>query len=417
MTGAGPARSTDTSRARARAARFAAAILLALCIAPAHAGDCPPPPPGLQSFHAAIDAVDAGTRSYPITVLHLGDSHISLDHLTRPMRARWQARFGDAGRGLMPGVPFRYYAPDGFALSMRGPWVVVSSLLRTTEGPFGIQGFRASADGHDAVMTMTADAPFSALTLEVAGGPDTGAVMLKLGDAAPFRLSTRRAAPGLVRLTLPAAANRAALWPAGNGPVHLLGWSIAHAAPDGHAGIRYDSHGIVAATATITERWDKEIVDAQLAALTPDLVILGYGTNEGFDNGLDLDAHKALLGGLIDRIRAAAPGASLALLGPFDGARQGTGEACGDGWATPPKLGPLRETMRALAAEDGAFYWDGEAAMGGRCSVHRWAMETPPLAYTDRVHLRPDGAARLSEALWAALMGARETAKGGICRP
>lgn len=415
MTGAGPVPSTDTSCLHA--VRFAAAILLAACVAPVHAADCPPSPQGLQSFHAAIDAIQGGTRAHPLTILHLGDSHISLDHLTRPLRERWQARFGDAGRGLMPGVPFRYYAPDGFTLSMRGPWVVISSLPAAAEGPFGIQGFRAAADDPDAVMTMSAAEPIAALTLEIAGGPDTGAVMLRLGEAAPFRLSTRRAEPGLVRLTVPAAANRATLWPAGNGPVHLLGWSVAHAVHDGRPGVRYDSHGIVAATAAITSRWDGRIVAAQLAALKPDLVILGYGTNEGFDNGLDPDAHRALLAGLIGRIRAAVPGASMALLGPFDGARQGTGEACGGGWATPPKLGPLRETMRALAAEDGTFYWDGAAAMGGRCSVHRWAMETPPLAYADRVHLRPSGAALLGDALWAALMGARETAKGGICRP
>ena len=313
----------------------------------------------------------------------------------------------------MPGIPFRYYAPDGYELAMRGPWDIVSSLPAAAEGPFGIQGFRATAGDPDAVTTMSAAEAIAALTLEVAGGPDTGAVMLKLGDAAPFRLSTRRAEPGLVRLTVPAAASRATLWPAGNGPIHLLGWSVAHGVPDGRPGLRYDSHGIVAATAAITSRWDEHVVAAQLAALKPDLVILGYGTNEGFDNGLDLDAHKALLAGLIGRIHAAAPGTSIALLGPFDGARQGTGETCGGGWATPPKLGPLRETMRALAAEDGAFYWDGEAAMGGRCSVHRWALETPPLAYADRVHLRPSGAALLGEALWVALMEGRETVCGG----
>ncbi|MDO8838112.1 MAG: hypothetical protein Q7V31_04230 [Parvibaculum sp.] len=372
---------------------------------------------GLESFHAALDAVEAGTRTRPLTVLHLGDSHISLDHLPRALRQRWQARFDDAGRGLMPGVPFRYYAPDGFALSMRGPWSVVSSLPQTTEGPFGLQGFRATADGHDAVMTLAADAPFAAVTLEVAGGPDTGAVMLKLGDAAPFRLSTRRAAPGLVRLTVPAAASRAALWPAGNGPVHLLGWSVAFAPHKGRPGVRYDSHGIVAATAAITARWDEGIVAAQLAALQPDLVILGYGTNEGFNDGLDRAAYKALVAGLMDRIGTAAPEASFALLGPFDGARKGTGEACGDGWATPPKLAVLRAVMGELAAEKGAFFWDGSAAMGGRCSVHRWAIAKVPLAYADRVHLRSAGAAHLGEALWTALMDGRAAAERPACRP
>jgi len=403
-----------------RAVRLAAVALFAAILTPSvlRAEACLPAPAGLQTFHAAIDAIEAGTRSHPLMVLHLGDSHISLDHLPRALRQRWQTRFGDAGRGLMPGVPFRYYAPDGFELSIRGPWSVVSSLPRTAEGAFGLQGFRATADGHSATITMNAVEPFSSLTLELVGGPDTGTVMLAFGDAAPFRLPTRRAEPGLLRLTLPAdETRRAVLWPAGNGPVHLLGWSVARNVAGAGPGMRYDSHGIVAATAAVTTRWDKDIVSAQITAMKPDLVILGYGTNEGFDNGLDLDAYKALLGGLVDDIRAAAPGASFALLGPFDGARQGTGEPCGGGWKTPPKLGPLREMQRELAAETGAWFWDGAEAMGGRCAVHRWATADPPLAYADRVHLRPAGAAFLGEALWAALMGDSETANGRLCRP
>ena len=416
MTGAGPARSTDATRI---AAICLAAALVVACLLPLplRGDDCPPAPAELQSFHAAIAAVDAGVRTYPLTVLHLGDSHISLDHLTRALRQRWQARFGDAGRGLMPGVPFRYYAPDGFELSMEGPWSVVSSLPQASDGPFGLQGFRASASGPDAVATLQRPAPFNSITLEVAGGPDTGAVMLKLGDAAPFRLSTRRDAPGLVRLTVPAASGRAVLRPAGNGPVHLLGWSVALAPADGRPGVRYDSHGIVAATAAVSTRWDEGIVAAQLAALKPDLVILGYGTNEGFGDGLDRGAYKALVGGLMDRIASAVPDASFALLGPFDGARQGKGEPCGDGWATPPRLATVRAALQELADERGAWFWDGADAMGGRCAVHRWAMAEPPLAYADRVHLRPAGAALLGEALWTALMAMRTGTEGAFCRP
>lgn len=110
------------------------------------------------------------------------------------------------------------------------------------------------------------------------------------------------------------------------------------------------------------------------------------------------------------------PDTSFALLGPFDGARQGSGEPCGDGWATPPRLAAVREVLQTLAGEKGAWFWDGAEAMGGRCSVQRWAMEDPPLAYADRVHLRPAGAALLGEALWTALMAGRTAAEQPVCR-
>ncbi|MEQ8611347.1 MAG: GDSL-type esterase/lipase family protein [Parvibaculum sp.] len=391
-------------------------VFAVLLVAPARADDCSPVsvPQGLERFHAAMEDVEAGERSKPLTVLHLGDSHISLDTFTRGLRQRWQARFGDAGRGLMPGVPFRYYAPDGYDIEMEGAWNIASSLPRDASGPFGIQGFRVSSGDDDAIISLRSDNPVSAVEIEAYGGPDTGALLLKLGEAAPLKLPTRQAVPGLVRFRVPAAnVHEIRLVPAGTGTVHLLGWAILSPAKPG---VRYDSHGVVAATASITTRWDKDAVRAQVAAMNPDLVILGFGTNEGFNNGLDIAAYGAELAGFIDLLMAAAPGSSLALLGPFDGARQGAGETCGGGWTTPPKLDAVRSVLANLAAARGAFFWDGGAAMGGRCSADEWARAEPPLMYADRVHLRAAGAERLSAQLWNSLMGLEENvAESGAC--
>ena len=385
-------------------------VLLSLAGASAvRAAECAVPT-GLAQFHAAMSAIEAGERARPLTVLHLGDSHISLDTFTRGLRDRLQARFGDAGRGLMPGIPFRYYAPDGYDLAMSGPWEIFSSLPADAAGPFGIQGFRVEAETREAVISLDAALPVSAVEIEAYGGPETGALLLRLGQAAPLRLETRQAVPGLVRLRMPAAhVARVMLSPAGTGPVQLLGWSLHHAGE--RAGARYDSHGIVAATAAVTTRWNEAVMKGQVVALQPDLVIFGYGTNEGFNNGLSIPAYRETVRHLLDRIAMAAPQASFALLGPFDGARQGTGEACQGGWATPPKLDAVRQVLKAEAAARGAFFWDGGAAMGGRCAADGWARREPPLMHGDRVHLRREGADRLSASLAAALMG------GAACAP
>ncbi|MDZ4379811.1 MAG: GDSL-type esterase/lipase family protein [Parvibaculum sp.] len=399
MTGSGSARQIDGY------SRFLRVLIAALAIAAvpsvSFAARCVPPQ-GLDRFHEAIGEIEANRRSRPLTILHLGDSHISLDNFTRGLRKRWQEAYGDAGRGLMPGVPFRYYAPDGFDAGMSGAWDVVSSLPADASGPFGMQGFRVSSGDAGAVMTLRSEQPLTRIEIDAYGGPGTGALLLKLGDAAALKLQTHRDVPGLVRLSVPAAnVHNVRLSPAGSGAVHLLGWNaLSSAAP----GVRYDSFGVVAATASITERWDANVVRQQIAALKPDLVILGYGTNEGYNNGLDLDGYRRLVAGFIRLVETAAPDTSIALLGPFDGARQGRGAACGEGWATPPNLDGVRGVLRRLAAARGAFFWDGGAAMGGACAADAWARTDPPLMYADRVHLRPAGAERLSAALWAALM-------------
>ena len=404
MIGSGSARRTERVRFPRRA--VAAALLIAFLIAftpfPAGASFCDTPR-GLEKFHAALDSIEKGERKRPLTVLHLGDSHIALDNFTRGLRSRWTEAYGDAGRGLMPGVPFRYYAPDGFDVGMKGKWEIESSLHAHASGIFGIQGFRADGEDRRAVMSLRSYAPVSRVVVDVYGTPYSGAILLKLGDAASLKLQTRREVPGFVQLNVPAASvHEIRLMPAGTGPVHILGWSFLSSASPG---VRYDSFGIVAATASITSRWDKATVMHQISAMKPDLVILGYGTNEGFDNGLDLDRYSKLVSGFADKIVQAAPHASIVLLGPFDGARQGSGEECSGGWRTPPKLDGVRGVLRSLAASRGYFFWDGAAAMGGRCAANEWAKAEPPLMYADRVHLRPAGAERLSADLWNALMG------------
>jgi lysophospholipase L1-like esterase len=375
----------------------------------AAASDCPavPPQPGLAHFYGALDALKTGTRKTPVTILHIGDSHIALDHMTGVLRARWQSAFGDAGRGLPPGVAYPYYSPQGYKVAMTGPWAVASSLKAGVPGPFGLQGFRISSASADAQVTLETAHEIGAVEVDAAGGPGSGSLLLKIGDAAPLRLSTRASAPGLVRLRVPAAAaHRVMLGPAGDGPVTLLGWAL----PTGRPGIRYDSYGISGATVDVVSHWDAAIVDEQIKTLAPDLIMLGYGTNEGFNDGIDLNAYAARFEALIVRLKRLAPEASIAVLGSFDGARRakpGEAKTC-DGWMTPPKLAPLRKVQRQVAARMGAMFFDGTRVMGQACGMEQWVRATPPLAWPDHVHLRPEGARRAGAALWAELMGAYE---------
>ena len=52
----------------------------------------------LSRFYAKLAALKTGRRSEPVTILHIGDSHVAADSFTRGIRSRLQTRFGDAGR-------------------------------------------------------------------------------------------------------------------------------------------------------------------------------------------------------------------------------------------------------------------------------------------------------------------------------
>lgn len=387
--------------------------LLGLIGAGAAEPDCAPPEAsdGLARFHAALDELADGKRT-TVTVLHLGDSHIALDHLTGVVRKHWTAAYGNAGRGLPPGVAYRYYAPQGYDVSMRGAWEVASSFGAEARGPFGLQGYRASSGDGRAEMAIVAEETIGAVEIDAVGGPASGALMLQIDGAAPLRLVTRAREEGLVQLRVPAAeARRVVLKPAGDGAVTLLGWTLF----TGRPGIRYDSYGMTGATIDVVDRWDAAIVAQQIERLAPDLVIFGFGTNEGFNDGLDVGAYSVRFERLIHRVRAIVPQASIAVLGAFDGARRakpGMNAECSGGWTVPPKLAALRDAQREIARATGAFYFDASKVMGGPCGIDRWARATPPLAWPDRVHLRPEGARLAGEAIRQALMSGQER----LCR-
>lgn len=373
--------------------------------------------PGLGAFYRGLDDLDAGKRKHPLTVLHLGDSHIALDHLTGVLRENWQKQFGHAGRGLPAGVPYKYYNPAGYRVTMDAGWTAISSLKADATGPFGLSGFRLDSSDRSARMELESEAAIGFVEIEAYGRSDSGSILLSLGGAAPLRLSTRSVDEGVVFLRVPAAnVHRLHLQPAGDGPVSLLGWTMLPPVQATAPGVRYDSFGIIGATLNVTENWDEKIVKAELERLAPDLVILGYGTNEGFNDSIDLDAYGHLFGKFIHRLEILAPQASILALGAFDAARparQSEALRCGDGYAVPPNLVALRDVQRNISLQRKHAFINGARIMGGTCGIEGWVNASPPLAWPDHVHLSPTGARLAGREIWREIMESYEIS---VCR-
>lgn len=406
MIGDGPALRTDFNYRVLCTSGLFAGVLFCLSSLPGLASEVMKPPQGLSHFYQALDALKSGQRKTSVVVLHLGDSHIALDHMTGEMRQRWRAMFGDGGRALPPGVPYRYYAPQGYDVTMTPDWTVTSSLKGDADGPFGISGFRVEASDPHARMSLATAHDIETVELEVYGGPASGSLLLKLDSAASLRLPTRRSKPGVVFLRVPAAkAHKVALSPVGDGPVTLLGWAMLPSPL--HLGLRYDSYGISGATLDVVSHWTPAIVDEEIERLAPDLILLGYGTNEGFNDHIDVEAYSLRYAAFIRHLQALAPQASIVTLGAFDGARQaraGDKHLCEAGWVMPPSLGKLRDVQREIARKTGHGFIDGSFIMEGPCGISRWINQTPPLAWPDHVHLRPEGARRAGAVFWDEIM-------------
>ncbi|MBX3575632.1 MAG: hypothetical protein KF723_00375 [Rhizobiaceae bacterium] len=345
----------------------------------------------LSHFQAKLAALESGTRTEPVTILHIGDSHVASDSFSRGIRTRLQTRFGDAGRGMViPAGAFKYGIADQVTLAQTGTWDAATSLKEKT-GPFGVSGVRLSSGSTSSTITMTSKTgPFDWAEVTVAGGSGAGSFEVSVdGRATRFT-----AEPGAAARTVRVSERGTALTvrPLGDGRVTVLNWSTGKERP----GIRYVNFGLIGATVDVTRRWDAAIIANDLKALKPDLIVYGYGTNEGFNDNVDQQAYSAYAKSFVDSLLASAPGADVLFIGAADGARQGKGSACGGAWATPAKLETVRAAVRAVAANTSAGYWNWADAMGGRCGIDRWAQEG--LAAKDRVHLTAEGYERSAEA-------------------
>ena len=394
--------------------RCAAALLVATC-APSPPGSSDAemaaklgPAAPLLPLYRALLPLEGHARAAPVVILQIGDSHTANDSFSGRLRELFQARFGDAGRGVLPpGVPYRYYRPARVTVTSAG-WAVVSS-YRGDGGPFGFTGLRQHADG-PAEMTLSADDPgdLDRAEIEVLRQPGGGTLDVELEQGAHAAIATAAAAPQAAWLPVPSSpgSHTLTLRARGDGPVDVLAWSITRGRP----GVIYANLGTVSAGVELMDAWDQPLLRQDLMHLSPSLIVLAFGTNEGFRDSTDPTAYAAAFAARLRALHAAVPGAALLVLGPPDAyrhRRKGSTAppACDDpNWTEPANLAPIREVQRSVTAREGAYFWDWQAAMGGPCSMLRWAATDPPMAAPDHVHLYAPGYQATAEALFRAIM-------------
>jgi lysophospholipase L1-like esterase len=415
----------------------------------------PPSPRQLASFHKRLADLGAG-RIRRVTILQIGDSHTQAEHFSGRLRARLQARFGDGGRGMLPpGQPYDYWKPYQVQAKQSGAWEVLTSNKKDHAPlPYGLSGFVLRSGDPANVIVLEAreeGAPFAVVEVGYYRKPGGGTIDLSVDGSAVGSIQTR--GPGYTwerrSFTLPAPGRRVELRPKGDGSVDLADWAVYGKS----RGLVLASFGFSGAQVGIMERWDWKTVRAQLAALDPALILLAFGTNEGYAPRSRLGDYEARLEARIAALRRAAPNASIVLVSGPDANRipkycNGSGNGRADGktpngkaandkskasgagretcrplseqeaagydamlarsdralcrWHTPASYALVRKAQRNVAARTGVYFWDWFQLQGGACGAHRW--EQAGLVLGDRVHLKREGYWHSADRLYAALM-------------
>ena len=382
----------------------------------------------LQKFYAALASLASGRRQQPVTIVHFGDDHIVDDRFAGALREHLTGRFGSAGRGLMmPGL----FPVRGMKVDRGGQWTL-DSAAAGAPGPFGITGVRMRTASSDAWLRFTsAQTSFEWLDVTFMTGPGYGTAVVSV-DGGSRLVPTSTPSISETSIRIAAKSREISIRPRGDGEITVLSVATGTNAP----GIVYSNLGLPGATAWTLGKWNADFAANDLRKLNPDLILLEYGTKEGFEDSLDVRQYEMRLRLVIDQLKEWAPQSSILIIGPPDAARlpafagSAGAQACRAlnaqeisiydrmmersderlaRWHAPPRLDAVRLALRRAAAASGAFYWDWAKYMGGPCSIHAWTSSRPPLAAPDHMTLTEAGDERSARALFAELIAGHDT--------
>ncbi len=346
-------------------------------------------PDGAVGAHlrAALARAQAGGERARLTFF--GASHTASDQFTSVIRDVLRRRFGDGGSGLvMPAAPFSLYDMRDFSVPIRGPFVGRFVRGRTrTPGRYGRAGMVLEV----ARAASTTIRPLPAtrvahVELWLDGQVGGGSVTL---EVAGHEITTSSDAAGLVRASLDAPVGRHPITvrAVGDGPVRIFG---VLSESDG-TGVVVEAFGVPGARARDQLPWDEASLTEQLALRPPDLIAIGYGTNESGD-GTPLAEVEADVDATLRRLHAAAPNAACLVIGPGDRPRHRDGV-----WTARPRSDAMNALYHRAARANGCAYFDLLAFLGGAGGIAAWV--AADLALSDHVHLTDPGYAQLAHAL------------------
>ncbi len=391
----------------------------------------------------------------PVHILQIGDSHTAGDAITGGWRDLLQAQYGSGGRGVLPpGRPYRGYVANGVTVTMSPGWQVKSTFgadSASPKPPIGLASYNLTAQTEGASIGLAADASeaFDRFTICALAEPGAGKLSIQIGFTTDeFNLSSFAVRPECKTIDTP-EPQLAAQVTATGGPVTITSWGSFRK----DRGVTLSNVGVVGSQFVHFGRTDDSVVSEELRAYRPDLIVIAFGTNEGFSPRVQPAEYDIVLRSQIARIRRLAGNVPILMLGAPDAGTRNTAlssngpgapidcnekpqsiddimvalrssEAAGEGTQTPvqpsvdpasrplfvpPGLDAVREVQRRVAADLHIAFWDWQARMGGACSAPRFVRAVPPLMRGDFVHFTKAGGWEIARMLQADLAAAART--------
>ncbi len=357
----------------------------------------------LQAFYRKIEtASDSGKV---IRILHMGDSQIEGDRISRYLRQSFQTNFKGSGPGLVPLYDPLKQFPSVW-IRNKGAWSehVVYNYPRLIKGnQYGIMGKVSLIDsigGSSVIITRSSMAQPGAsnyyksrLFLKKIARPLTinaywdnqliSSDSLQIDENITEINWTFQKAPQKFSLTFESDIS----------PL-FLGMSL-----DSLSGVAVDNIAMRGQSSPRLDKTDKQLYKQMAAYMNIGMVILQYGTNmvpTVTDNYAFYrqDFYQQLL-----ILKQTMPGVPVVVVGVGDVGKLTDGKA-----EAYTHIYKIKEAQKAAAFKAGFAFFDLFEAMGGQGSMIKWANGDPKLAMSDYTHFNKPGGKKVADWLYASIM-------------
>lgn len=298
------------------------ALAAAAAAAPAVTADCAGSLCDYSVLRPYFDKLASarGSGGKPVHILQIGDSHTAGDAITGAWRDILQARYGSGGRGILPpGRPFQGYNPRGVSVEMSAGWAVSSifgSGSQTPRGPLGLAGFSITSTmaGARIGLTTSATETFTRFVLCAMAQPGAGTLAISIGGRTDrMELGALITRPECKEMTFDQPQPAVSVV-AEDGPVTITSWASFRDA----GGVALSNVGVVGSQLVHFSRNDDAVLAEELRSYQPDLIVIAFGTNEGFAPRVSAQEYEIVLRTQIGRIRRLAGRVPMLLLGAPD---------------------------------------------------------------------------------------------------
>ena len=338
----------------------------------------------LNTILISSDSSSSENVNNDFTIVHFGDSHIQGDNFSGEIRQIIQSYFGSTGNGIIfPYSLAKSYGPKGLSASSTGSWSE-SNILRYDNNIKGLSGYT--------IQSFDTAAKIKFLFTEKFKGPCSKTLKIWYGsnsDSTDFYLNDKfttiydekfqngwgvRSFSSLENITdFDLSITQKNKIPSG---FSFFGFELI--SPN-KKGVNYYQCGVVGAQFSHLIN-NSPLVLSQLNDLMPDLIIFSYGTNEAYENFLNVTKYFDELNSFISKLNEELPNTAFIITTAPDTRSQGK---------IPPNQIIINDQLIKIAKSQDVSIFDLNKAMGGWGSLNKWYKNK--LVAEDKLHFTAAG--------------------------